>query len=111
MASVAEAERRRLGAEIHDDLGQILTAASLTVAASSKLAREQGTHDSLAKVAGRLQHAIGVARTLAHGMLPPLALLLRRSGLSKRPNAARCPGCAADRPGSARRSGRRRTAS
>jgi signal transduction histidine kinase len=55
LTSVAEAERRRLSREIHDDVGQLLTSVSLHTAA---LASEQPRNDTVVK----LQHLVADAQ-------------------------------------------------
>ena len=72
VASTAEEERRRIGHELHDDLGQRLTGISLVAEA---LARELGKGgQSLASHADAIQRAasgaIAQVRGLAHGLMP-----------------------------------------
>jgi signal transduction histidine kinase len=72
LSSAAEAERRRIGHELHDDLGQRLTGISLVAEA---LARElEITAKPLAAHADAIQRAasdaISQVRGLAHGLMP-----------------------------------------
>jgi signal transduction histidine kinase len=71
-ATVAEAERRRIGHELHDDLGQRLTGISLV---AEVLSKELDSADSaLKQSADAIQHsasdAIAQVRRLAHGLMP-----------------------------------------
>ena len=68
----ADAERRRVGRELHDDLGQRLTGISLVAEAiMGSLAKES---PELARHAGAIQcaasEAIAQVRRLAHGLMP-----------------------------------------
>ncbi len=69
--SAAE-ERRRIGRELHDDLGQRLTGISLSAAALA--AQLQKEAPMLAERADMLEretsHAIACVRNLAHGLMP-----------------------------------------
>ncbi len=68
-ATVAEAERRRIGHELHDDLGQRLTGISLVAEVLSKQ-----LDGALQQSADSIQHsaseAIAQVRRLAHGLMP-----------------------------------------
>lgn len=68
----ADAERRKVGNELHDDLGQRLTGVSLVAEALSEALREQSP--ALAKHADAIQEAtsgaISQVRRLAHGLMP-----------------------------------------
>jgi len=70
----ADAERRRLAAELHDNLGQNLFGLSLLLASIVKEARNTGS-----PLASKIEHtmagvnqAMQVCRTLAHGAAPML---------------------------------------
>ena len=72
LASAADAERRRIGHELHDDLGQRLTGISLV---AEVLARAlEGYAKPLAVQADAIQRAaseaIAQVRELAHGLMP-----------------------------------------
>lgn len=71
-ATVAEAERRRIGYELHDDLGQRLTGISLVAEVLSK--QLDGTEGALKQSADSIQQsaseAIAQVRRLAHGLMP-----------------------------------------
>lgn len=68
----AEAERRRVGRELHDDLGQRLTGMSLVSEAIHKELAEE--NPALARHAEAIQiaasEAIAQVRRLAHGLMP-----------------------------------------
>ena len=67
---VAEKERSRIGRELHDDLGQRLTAISL---ASRILYERLGDPDLLARanfLEQQTTQAINTVRSLAHGLMP-----------------------------------------
>lgn len=70
--NISERERRRIGHDLHDSLGQRLTAASMT--ANAMLDQLKDTAPSLAAhgglVAQQLREAIAEARSLSHGLAP-----------------------------------------
>ena len=70
--NVTERERRRIGQDLHDSLGQQLTAASLS--ANALILALESAHPALVPQAenlGRqLREAIAEARTLSHGLSP-----------------------------------------
>ena len=72
VATVAEAERRRIGHELHDDLGQRLTGITLVAEVLSK--RLEGFDGGLRQSADSIQKsasdAIAQVRRLAHGLMP-----------------------------------------
>ena len=108
--AASEREQRRLGAEIHDNLGQQLSAlAMLTAAHEARLRRESPLHGAAAADLTDVLHgAIETARALAKGLYPVdlemggLAVALR--SLARRTETAagvRCtvrPGAAPDVP-------------
>lgn len=72
VASVAEAERRRIGIELHDDLGQRLTGISLVAEAmNAQLSQRDpalaGHADAIQRAAS---DAIAQVRGLSHGLMP-----------------------------------------
>ena len=72
LARVADGERRRIGQELHDDLGQQLTGISLSARAVATEAGGQAP--GLARLAKALETAavesIGKLRRIAHGLMP-----------------------------------------
>ena len=84
--AVREDERRRLGANLHDNLGQHLTGIACLAAALCEQLRREGSPlaaraDQLAQAAGG---AIAVARDVAHGLCPaPVARQGLRATLAK----------------------------
>lgn len=72
VATVAEAERRRIGHELHDDLGQRLTGISLVAEVLSN--QLDGADSALKQSADSIQQsasdAIAQVRRLAHGLMP-----------------------------------------
>src|SRR4029450_11880467 len=69
---VSERERRRIGHDLHDGLGQRLTAASLaTNALTAAIRTEAPVLSSQAEEIGQqLRDAIAEARGLSHGLAP-----------------------------------------
>jgi signal transduction histidine kinase len=69
---ISERERRRIGHDLHDGLGQRLTAASMTTNALVETLRARGPEfASRAEEIGReLREAIAETRTLSHGLAP-----------------------------------------
>lgn len=70
--NASESERRRIGHELHDGLGQRLTAASVAIDA---LAAELASHgvdnaSRAAEIAKQLRGAIAETRQLSHGLAP-----------------------------------------
>lgn len=78
---ISENERRRIGHDLHDSLGQRLTAASM--AASALATALQGSAPTLAprceEIGRQLRDAIAEARSLSHGLAP---VALTGDGLS-----------------------------
>lgn len=74
LVEAAEAERRRIGADLHDDVCQRLSAAQLKIGVlESALKREEHAQAVLAgAVAEDLAKATRVARGFAHGLAPML---------------------------------------
>lgn len=74
LVEAAEAERRRIGADLHDDVCQRLSAAQLKIGVlESALKREEHAQAVLAgAVAEDLAKATRVARGYAHGLAPML---------------------------------------
>lgn len=72
---ISEEERQRIGRDLHDSLGQRLTAASMTAQAMLEELRKAAP-ELLARgelVAGQLRGAIAEARALSHGLAPVAA--------------------------------------
>lgn len=74
LVEAAEAERRRIGADLHDDVCQRLSAAQLKIGVlESALRRDEHAQAALAgAVAEDLAKATRVARGYAHGLAPML---------------------------------------
>lgn len=73
IVEVATAEQERIGREIHDGIGQRLTALSLLsagLARSLMLEGHRKAADAAALLLGELETAIGEARSLARGLSP-----------------------------------------
>jgi signal transduction histidine kinase len=96
---ISERERRRIGYEVHDSLGQKLTAASLSTNALTGALQTRAP--ALAKraeeIAQQLRDAIAEARTLSHGLAPVeliddglMAALARLAEDTSRSSRARC---------------------
>jgi signal transduction histidine kinase len=96
---ISENERRRIGHEVHDSLGQKLTAAALATNALSGVLQSQ--IPALAKraqeIGQQLRDAIAEARTLSHGLAPVeliddglMAALARLAEHTSRSSRARC---------------------
>lgn len=70
--NISENERQRIGHDLHDSLGQRLTAASMTANAMLEALKTQApslsAHGEL--VARQLREAIAEARSLSHGLAP-----------------------------------------
>ncbi len=79
---ISAGERQRIGQELHDSLGQLLTGISLKIGAlenmlgREKLPREKALARELSEL---VQGAIGQTRNLARGLIP---LTLRSEGLA-----------------------------
>lgn len=70
--NISESERQRIGHDLHDSLGQRLTAASMTANAMLEAVKAQApnlaAHGEL--VTQQLREAIAEARALSHGLAP-----------------------------------------
>ena len=68
----SETERRRIGQDLHDDIGQRLTAASLaTMGLITALeARAPELAPQAENLSGQIRQTIGAVRTLSHGLAP-----------------------------------------
>jgi PAS domain S-box-containing protein len=74
VSRAADAERRRLASELHDNLGQILFGLSLLLTSIVKQAHTTGSPlaDKIEQTTAILDQAMQVCRTLAHGISPLL---------------------------------------
>lgn len=81
LVEVSNREQRRIGADIHDGLGQELTGVSLLLKGlESRLESEpSSTLTQITKIRELAQRAIGTARSLARGLAP---VELERDGLA-----------------------------
>jgi len=78
--SVSEAERQRIGADLHDNLGQQLTAIELLCHSLREDLRKQPDLESqMAQICRFLQEAVAQTRQLARGLTP---VLLGSGGLA-----------------------------
>lgn len=69
--SVSEEERRRIGADLHDNLGQQLTAIELLCQSLREDLRKQpALEEQMARICGYLQEAVAQTRRLARGLMP-----------------------------------------
>lgn len=96
---ISEKERRRIGHEVHDSLGQKLTAAAL---ATNALTRELNSEAPALvrraeEIGAQLRGAIAEARTLSHGLAPVeliddglMSALGRLADETTRSSALRC---------------------
>ncbi|MBS0389243.1 MAG: PAS domain S-box protein, partial [Proteobacteria bacterium] len=68
----ADRERRKLGADLHDGLGQELTGISMIIGALAKTLEKSGPAATreLARLELQIGHAIRACRTIAHGLSP-----------------------------------------
>ncbi len=68
-----EQERKRLGAELHDGVGQILSAISLELSQMGKsLSSIEETQSQLAELSNRVTEAIHEVRNISHDLMPGL---------------------------------------
>ncbi len=79
---VTEQERRRIGQDLHDGLGQMLTGIGLICRNVAKNMAREGINyaDSVTEIADLIQEADQQARTLARGLMP---VELERNGLNE----------------------------
>lgn len=72
LASAANQERARLGADLHDGLGQDLTGLSLLLRGAAARAADEspGVARELLEISALAGKAVETARAMAHGMLP-----------------------------------------
>jgi two-component system CheB/CheR fusion protein len=70
--AIADLERRRIGAELHDQVGQELTALGLLSASliESAQAHTEPDPDNLRKVSNAIQRVLGQVRALSQGLVP-----------------------------------------
>lgn len=97
--NISESERQRIGHDLHDSLGQRLTAASMTANAMLEAVKAQApdlaAHGEL--VTQQLREAIAEARALSHGLAPVtmeaeglMAALEEMAGSVSRSGRVRC---------------------
>jgi PAS domain S-box-containing protein len=74
LLQLQDAERRRIARELHDSVGQLLAAASMTVSKVSKATQELDpeVNRSVKEIAGLVEQAIREIRTLSLLLHPPL---------------------------------------
>src|SRR4030095_6775071 len=81
MEAAKEEERRRIDHELHDELGQTVTARKTTLeraAGSGKPGQTNGDEKKwIADMVALADHTIGVVRELSHTLRPPLLGELR----------------------------------
>ncbi len=71
-----EAERNRLGTELHDSVGAMLSSIKLNL----QVAKRKDGIDSLDSVLGHLDETISLVRTISHQMMP---IILKKYGLRR----------------------------
>jgi signal transduction histidine kinase len=72
LESAKEDERVRISRELHDEFGQTLTAAKITLQMLRKDTRDQSVADGLAQSVTMVDGMIRQARDIARGLRPPL---------------------------------------
>jgi len=72
LESAKEDERARISRELHDEFGQTLTAAKITLQMLRKDTRDQAVADGLAQSVTMVDGMIRQARDIARGLRPPL---------------------------------------
>ncbi|HET7582743.1 MAG TPA: sensor histidine kinase [Candidatus Limnocylindria bacterium] len=70
LLTVVEDERRRVGGELHDGVGQVLTALTLTLDAAAEEADVAGTHRRLERARRLADTALADTRDLSHRLRP-----------------------------------------
>ncbi len=72
LLDISEREQRRIGQDLHDSLGQLLTGVAFMSKAQEQKLAEKGLPEAAgaAKIAELVNQAIGKARELAHGLAP-----------------------------------------
>jgi len=96
LLTMQDEERRRFARELHDGLGQELSAAKMVVDAIQLHEYPAGEREALAQASSLIEGAIQQVRSLSHLMHPPLldeiglraALLWYTEGLTKRSGIA-----------------------
>ncbi len=70
--NVSEAERRRIGQDLHDGLGQMLTGIGLLSQDLTRHLKEEGHEraDDVAEITEHIKEADQYARDLSHGLIP-----------------------------------------
>jgi PAS domain S-box-containing protein len=72
LLAVQEEERRAVSLELHDDIGQALTAIKLNLEALRRGARPEGAHGSLEDSIALVESAIREVRSLAYSLRPQI---------------------------------------
>jgi PAS domain S-box-containing protein len=74
LLQLQDTERRRIARELHDSVGQLLAAASMTVSKLSKLRQELApeVNRGVKEIAGLVEQASREIRTVSHLLHPPL---------------------------------------
>jgi signal transduction histidine kinase len=69
---ISESERRRIGHDLHDGIGQKLTAASMAANAAAAALRKDAPEQAgrIAEIGQQLREAIAETRALSHGLAP-----------------------------------------
>lgn len=72
LLDIQEEERRSLGRELHDELGQVLTAIKINVQSARRAAGSEGFVPHLAECEGLVDRALQSTRSLSLDLRPPL---------------------------------------
>lgn len=78
LAVAEENERRRIAQGLHDDIGQMLASAKLTLGQVATLLKQEKTRGMVTQVSGYIDHVIQVTRSLTFDLASPV---LQRFGL------------------------------
>ncbi|MGH8094487.1 MAG: PAS domain S-box protein [Chthoniobacterales bacterium] len=69
---IQEEERRRLARELHDQIGQLLTAAKINVQSGQALSKDSGLNSKLADTVGILESVLQQVRKISFALRPPV---------------------------------------
>ncbi|HRZ25442.1 MAG TPA: PAS domain S-box protein, partial [Spirochaetota bacterium] len=77
---LSEAERKKMGQNLHDGLGQVLTGISIMIGTAARKIRlnRSVTYDEMIRIAQKVEEAIDTTRLTARGLYP---VTLEKSGL------------------------------